>query len=48
MVEPRQSTIRDLLSRVDDSETSSREAELAQLLACLQDGGPVVAWVHGV
>ena len=47
MVEPRQSTIRDLLSRVDDSETSSREAELAQLLACLQDGGPVVAWVHG-
>jgi hypothetical protein len=47
VAERRQSTIRDLLAQVDADEASSRGAELAKLLACLQEDGPVVAWVHG-
>ena len=40
-------TIRDLLRSRSDEPLAARHAELAQLEACLWDGGPLVAWLHG-
>ena len=45
MTESKAGTIGALLARTNEG--AAREADLAQLLTCLQDGGPVVAWVHG-
>jgi hypothetical protein len=47
VTEPPRQTIRDLVAaRSEETETSSR-VELLQLETCLQDTGPVVAWLHG-
>ncbi|MDH3351964.1 MAG: winged helix-turn-helix domain-containing protein [Gammaproteobacteria bacterium] len=39
--------IRDILSSQNQSRHSNRSAELTRIATCLQDGGPIVVWLHG-